>query len=132
MPIIKSAKKRARQSIVRRARNNTLKKNLKKSQKRLHAAILNKSKTGTNDNLRQYQSMLDTAVKKNYIHRKKAARRLSVAMLRAKGLIEPGTGKSAKPKAKQSPVKKATKLVAEKTAKKVAKKAKPAKKTVKK
>jgi small subunit ribosomal protein S20 len=80
MPVIKSAKKRARQEIVRRERNFLTRRRVKDARKSLVAAQGAKNKKKIEDSTRQLQSALDTAVKKNIMHKNKAARILSRAL----------------------------------------------------
>ena len=125
MPIIKSAIKRAKQTIKRRERNVATKRDIKDATK---AFMAKPSATG----LSAAQSEIDTAVKKGLIKKNTAARRKSQlsAIAKAAGVklnttkkVKTATKKSTKatPKTKVKP---ATKSVAKKvTAKKpVAKK----------
>lgn len=68
MPIIKSAKKAARQAEKRTAHNKQIKQDIK-------VAIKAFRKTPTGENLAKAQSEIDKAVKKNLIHKNTAARR---------------------------------------------------------
>jgi len=70
MPIIKSAVKRAKQTIKRRERNVGLKRDIKEAVKELMAKP-------TAATLSKAQSTIDTAVKKNLIEKNTAARRKS-------------------------------------------------------
>lgn len=106
MPIIKSAKKRARQEIVRRERNATVKRRLREAIRSFDEAVETGKKAAIDKALKNVQSELDTAVKKNLIHRNKAARKLSQLNKRAK---EAGGTKSAK---SGSTAKKSTKKAA--------------------
>ncbi len=115
MPIIKSAVKRMKQTVVRRERNVALKKDIKSATK----AFLAKPSA---DTLSKAQSELDKAVKKGLLKKNTVARRkanLSAVAKAANVKLATGTAKkaSAKPAAKKAPAKKP-----------VAKKA-PAKKT---
>ena len=122
MPIIKSAKKRVRQTSKAKSRNDVTRKNLRLAIKKLQSSFT--SKKGASESLAAAQSNIDKAVKKGLIHKNKAARKKSqlAAAAKAAGVkLE----KSATPKAKPA-VKKA---VAKKpTTKKVAAKKAPAKK----
>ena len=135
MPIIKSAIKRARQAVVRRERNVATKKNVKAALKAFQA----KPSAST---LSELQSAIDTAVKKNVLDPRTAARRKATYSKQAKEAgvkLASGTKKpAAKPAAKKAttakPVAKkasAKKPAAKTTAKKPAAK-KPATKTTKK
>ena len=68
MPIIKSAKKAARQAEKRTAHNQQIKKDIK-------TAIKAFQKTPTGENLKKAQSELDKAVKKNLLNKNTAARK---------------------------------------------------------
>lgn len=74
MPIIKSAIKRVRQTDKKNARNTQTKRNLKVASKELMAAIDKKDSKKAGVALKNVQSCLDTAVKKNVMHKNKAAR----------------------------------------------------------
>jgi ribosomal protein S20 len=123
MPIIKSAIKRAKQTIKRRERNIGIKKDIKGAVK----AFITKPSAKT---LAAAQSELDTAVKKGLLKKNTVARRKSQLSRIAK---EAGVKLEAakKPAAKAAPAKKATaeKAPAKTTAtKKPAAKKAPAKK----
>lgn len=111
MPIIKSAIKRARQTLKRRDRNVTIKKDIKGATKDFFA-------NPTSDGLSKAQSEIDKAVKKGLIKKNTAARRKSSLAKAAKAAG-----------VKLTPAKKATAAKAPAAAKKpAAKKAAPAKK----
>lgn len=74
MPVIKSAMKRARQAEKRRARNVATKRALRSVVREFEAAVSKKDKKQTAELLPQVYSAYDTAVKKNMIHKNKAAR----------------------------------------------------------
>lgn len=126
MPIIKSAIKRATQALVRRDRNQTTKRNVKAAVKAFEAKP-------TAATLSKAQSAIDTAVKKNILEKRTAARRKANLSKTAKAAgvkLTSGTRKaqSAKPAAKKAPAKKPVAKAA--AAKKpVAKKPAGAKKT---
>lgn len=87
MPNIASAKKRLRQSIVRRARNRAAKSALKTVIRKVHAAIGKGDLAAAETTFRLAAKKLDQAAAKNVIHANAAARvksRLSAAMKRAK------------------------------------------------
>ncbi len=120
MPIIKSAKKAARQSVKRTAHNQQIKRAMKNALKEFKA-------NPTGENLRKAQSEYDKAVKKCLIKKNTASRRKANLAKLAKALsVEPATKKSAaKPAEKAAPAKKAApkatatkKTVAKKTAEK--------------
>ena len=72
----KSAKKRAKQSQVRRLRNKSVKTTLKNLEKKLRSA---KEAGGENKDelLRKTQSAIQKAAKKGVIHKKTASRKIS-------------------------------------------------------
>ena len=74
MPIIQSAAKRARQTKRRTAQNSVVKRRLKEAERNLEGALAAKSKKDLTSLFSKFQSNLDTAVKKNLIHKNKAAR----------------------------------------------------------
>ncbi len=72
----KSAKKRAKQSQVRRLRNRSVKTTLKNLEKKLYAA----KEEGSDDKeviLKKFQSAMHKAAKKGVIHKKTASRKIS-------------------------------------------------------
>lgn len=77
MPIIKSAKKRVKVAKKAAVRNS-------KTRRSLKAAIKAFETKSTADNLRKAQSALDIAVKKNVIHKNKAARKKAQLAAEAK------------------------------------------------
>lgn len=125
MPIIKSAKKRARQTQVREARNRLTKKNMREAIKALREDAKNGGKNAA-ELFKKAQATIDTAVKKNVLHKNNGSRKKSRlnAELKAAGINPQGT-KSTKAK-----VATAKKPVAKKPATKTAAKPKaaPAKK----
>ena len=130
MPIIKSAIKRAKQTIKRRERNVGIKRDIKEATK----AFLAKP---TAEGLSAAHSEIDTAVKKKLLKKNTAARRKSQLSKAAKAAgVKLATGKktAVKPAAvKAAPAKKAAVKVATKPAaakKPVATKVTPAKKAV--
>ena len=118
MPIIKSAIKRAKQTLKRRERNISIKKDIKTAVKAFSAEPSAKT-------LAAAQSEIDTAVKKGLIKKNTAARRksaLSKIAKKAGVTLEAAAKKpAAKPAAKKTATKKAP-------AKKPAAKKAPAKK----
>lgn len=118
MPLIKSAIKRARQALVRRDRNQSTKKDVKTAVK----AFQTKPSASS---LSKAQSAIDTAVKKNLLNARTAARRKAALSKEAKAAgVKPATStkkKTATATAKKSPAKKTP-----------AKKASPAKAAAKK
>lgn len=77
MPIIKSAKKALKQSLVKRERNFRVRRTIKETLKELTAT----TKTGDVDAAQKMLSkaykVIDTAAKKNILHNKNAARKKS-------------------------------------------------------
>ena len=108
MPIIKSAKKAARQSVKRRENNQQIKKTIRAALKEFH----NKP---TADNMKKVQSEYDKAVKKGLIKKNTASRRKAKLAIFAKAAGVKNTAaakKAAAPKAtaeKKAPAKKAEK-----------------------
>ena len=116
MPIIKSAIKRAKQTIVRNERNVATKRTLKEAVKAFRA-------TPTAATLSAVQSAIDTAVKKNVLNKKTAARRKALYAKEAKAAgVKLAGAKKAAPKAAPK--------AAAKPAAKAATKATPVKKPV--
>lgn len=122
MPIIKSAIKRMKQTLKRRERNVSLKRDIKSAYK----AFLAKPTAAT---LSAAQSELDTAVKKGLLKKNTASRRKSqLAKVAKEAGVKLGATKkpAAKPAATKKPVAKAAPKTA--AAKKPAVKKSPAKK----
>ncbi|MBL9124892.1 MAG: 30S ribosomal protein S20 [Planctomycetaceae bacterium] len=87
MPNIKSAKKRLRQSLIRRARNRSVKATLKSHVKKVRAEIAAGNIDEANAAFKTLQVKLDRAAAKNVIHANAAGRvksRLSAAIVAAK------------------------------------------------
>ena len=125
MPIIKSAIKRAKQTIKRNARNVGIKRDIKEATK----AFMAKPTAAT---LSAAQSEIDTAVKKKLLKKNTAARRkANLSKIAKEAGVKLSTGKKAAAKpaaAKATPAKTAAEKPA--ATKTVAKKA-PAKKATK-
>lgn len=132
MPIIKSAKKRARQTESRTIRNVKTKRTLREAIKSFTQAVATGKAEAITDAQKKANSAIDTAAKKNIIHKNKAARRKSqlntIAKNAATGTAAKKT-KTAKPatktattKAKAAPKKAAVKKAAKPAAKKTSKK----------
>ena len=103
MPIIKSAIKRAKQTLKRRERNISIKKDIKTAVKAFSAEPSAKT-------LATAQSEIDTAVKKGLIKKNTAARRksaLSKIAKKAGVTLEASKKPAAKPAAKKTAAKKA-------------------------
>ena len=133
MPIIKSAKKRVKVAAKAATRNSKTKRDLKDALKSFYAALTGGKAEKVSAAHVTAVSAIDTAAKKNVIHKNKAARKkkqLVVAMKKAN--IKPLVGK--KTVAKPAKVTTAKKTIAKPAAKKPATKkavkkpaAKPAK-----
>ncbi len=135
MPIIKSAKKAARQSVKRTAHNQQIKKDIKTALKAF-------KKNPSAENMKKIQSEYDKAAKKGLLKKNTASRRKAAIAKFAKAAgVKPSasTKKAApakKPATKVAPAKAAAKKPAAKAttkapAKKPAAKKAPAKKTPK-
>lgn len=74
MPIIKSAKKAAKQSLVKKARNVSTKRRLHSVQKDLTAVVKDGKKTEATEMLSKVYKVVDTAAKKNVIPFNRASR----------------------------------------------------------
>lgn len=123
MPIIKSAIKRAKQTIVRRERNIGIKKDIKGAVKAFHAAPSAKT-------LAAAQSELDTAVKKGLLKKNTVSRRKAQLAKIAKeaGVKLAPAAKKAAPAAEKKPAAKKTTTTKTAAAKAPAAKKAPAKK----
>lgn len=114
MPIIKSAIKRAKQTVIRRERNVATKRALKDAVKAFNAAP-------SAATLSSAQSAIDTAVKKNVLNKNTAGRRKALLSKTAKEAgVKLTATKKAAPKA--APAKTAAKPAAKPAAKAPAKK----------
>ena len=127
MPIIKSAKKRVKTAEKAAIANSKTRKSMRNTIKELRTAIEKGDKKSLPELYSTAQSTIDTAVKKNILHKNKAARnkaRLSDEVKNAGGSVKvsatkpmQATKKPAKAKAtptkktavKKTPAKKATK-----------------------
>ncbi|MDO5481255.1 MAG: 30S ribosomal protein S20 [Candidatus Saccharibacteria bacterium] len=79
MPIIKSAKKAARQSIKRKAANQQIKKSIK-------SALRDFKTNPTPENMRRVQSEYDKAAKKGLLKKNTASRQKSALVRLSKAL----------------------------------------------
>jgi small subunit ribosomal protein S20 len=77
MANIDSAKKRARQSEVRRAHNASLRSRMRTAIKRVRKAIADGDKEGAQRELRSAASVLDSTAGKGIVHKNMAARNKS-------------------------------------------------------
>ncbi|HET9721949.1 MAG TPA: 30S ribosomal protein S20 [Candidatus Saccharimonadales bacterium] len=124
MPIIKSAKKRVKIAAKARARNVKTKRGLREALKAFSKAVDSGKPTDIATAQQAVTRELDRAVKKNILHKNKAARQKSDLSARAKAAgVKPSKAAAkkapAKPAVKKAPVKKTTpkKAAAKKTAK---------------
>lgn len=130
MPIIKSAKKRVRQTVKRKARNQNLKRELRTEIKALMAAVGEKNSKKAAEQLTRVQSQLDKAVKKNILKKNTAARKLSQLSDKVKATgAKPSTAKprSVTKSSKSTPASKAKPAAKKPAAKKTTAKKAPAK-----
>ena len=74
MANIKSAKKRARQAVKRRAHNMALRSRFRTYLKKVNAAIESGDKSAATDALKTARPVIDSMVTKGIIHKNKAAR----------------------------------------------------------
>lgn len=125
MPIIKSARKRAKQTKVRTARNLTTKRSMRSEIKAVESAVKAGDGKAAAEALVSAQSAIDTAVKKNIIHKNRAARKKSQLSTMVKSVS--GSKPSAKAKKPAAKTTKSAPKTASKSAKPATKKA-PAKK----
>lgn len=105
MPIIKSAKKRVKITAKATARNNTVRRKLRDALKTFQAAVTSGKSAEINKARSEADSVIDTAAKKNIIHKNKAARKkaqLAKAAKAAGAKITPTAKKSAPKKAPAS------------------------------
>jgi small subunit ribosomal protein S20 len=84
MPTTKSAKKRLRQSLERRARNRSVKSSLKTQIKKVSATAAEGNAKDTEEEFRLAVKKLDQAAAKRVIHPNKAARLKSRLVKRLK------------------------------------------------
>lgn len=103
MPIIKSAAKRVKQANKRQARNAQTKRNLRDNTKALEAGVAAKATKNLDELLANVYGAYDTAVKKNLIHKNKAARKKSYYSTLVKSI---STSKTKKTTTKKTPTKK--------------------------
>ena len=106
MPIIKSAVKRAKQTKARTARNLGTKRTVRTEVKAVENAVAAGKGKEAGEALVRAQSALDTAVKKNIIHKNKAARKKSQLSAMVKTVSGSKPAAKAKPAAKKAPAKK--------------------------
>ncbi|QQR54904.1 30S ribosomal protein S20 [Candidatus Peregrinibacteria bacterium] len=78
MPIIKSAKKRAKQSLVRQARNYNVRTAVRKSMRSVMDAVKAGDKAEAEKMMSTAYKQIDLATKKNVLQKNTAARRKSL------------------------------------------------------
>src|SRR3990167_7920852 len=107
MPIIKSAKKRVKVASYAHSRNLNTKRQVREALKKFSAALETGKPAELAKAQREAVSALDIAVKKNIIHKNKAARFKSGLAKKVKEAgIKPAKATAAKPAAKKSVAKK--------------------------
>ena len=84
MPLNKSALKRERQDIVKKAHNRVVKSRVHTAYRKLNDAIIAKNREEVETNLRLYMSEVDKAVKNNILQRNNGARKKSRIVKRIK------------------------------------------------
>lgn len=93
MPIIKSAKKRVKQAEKKQIRNYTWRAKVKTYMRKVLDATKKGDKTAAEKYLKEAYSVIDTALKKNILHRNNAARKKSLLARAVKGakdkVVEP-------------------------------------------
>ncbi len=113
MPIIKSAKKRVKTAAKANVRNTRTRRSMREAIKAFDKALQSGKMTEIIKSQNQAVSAIDTAAKKNVIHKNKAARSKARLASRAKlAGVKPGKASpkaaAAKPVAKKTPAKKTT------------------------
>lgn len=119
MPIIKSAKKRVKQTEKATIRNAKTKRTLREAVKAFHKALAEGNAEEVAKTHAAVNSAIDTAAKKNIIHKNKAARRKAAINNEARGVAagdkavkraisQPAAGAVKKTGAKKAAAKKAT------------------------
>ncbi len=114
MPIIKSAIKRARQTVKRRSHNNNVKTAVKQDIRVVMDALAAGDAKAAETAMRAAQSEIDRAVKKGALHKNTASRRksrLAAAAIKALAPVE-----KTEPKAKSTKTAATKKPAAKKTA----------------
>jgi small subunit ribosomal protein S20 len=88
MANIRSQIKRNRQNVVRHARNQSIRSELKTRAKKALAAAESGDATAAREELRLAQQRIDTAAAKGAMHRRTAARRKSSLTRRVSALLD--------------------------------------------
>ena len=73
----KSARKRAKQNVVRRMRNNSVKTRVKNAVKKVRMEAENGSQESAVVELNKVKSLIDISAKKGVYHKKNASRKIS-------------------------------------------------------
>ncbi len=108
MPIIKSAKKRVKQSATANLRNARTKRTMREAIKAFNQAVAGGKAADIESARQSATSAIDVAAKKNVIHKNKAARQKSAISAKAKAAGAKVTKKApAKPVTKKTSPKKA-------------------------
>ena len=102
MPIIKSAKKRVRVSEKATIRNAKTRRTLREAVKSFHKAIAGGKSAEIAETHKSAVSAIDTAAKKNVIHKNKAARKKSQLSAAAKAAGAKPVASAKKPAAKKA------------------------------
>ena len=108
MPIIKSAKKRVRQTKSAAIRNSKTRRSLREALKSLQTSLKANDTKKVKTDFSRSQSALDTSVKKGLIHKNKAARKKKQlsAQIKAAGIkfskTSPKVAKKPAPKTKKT------------------------------
>ncbi len=97
MPNIKSAKKRLRQNIRRRARNRSVKRALRTQCRKVREAVLARDLPRAQSEFRLAAKLLDRAASKRIIHPNAAGRLKSRLSARIKKLAQPATAQASAP-----------------------------------
>ena len=126
MPIIKSAKKRVKVSAKAATRNAKTKRTLREAVKSFQAALKGGKSADISAAHAKANSAIDTAAKKNVIHKNKAAHKKSQLAAAAKAAGSKPAAAAKKAPAKAAPKKAAAKPAAKKSATKKAPAKKPA------
>ncbi len=106
MPIIKSAKKRVKTAAKANLRNTRTRRDMREAIKAFNKALESGKSTEVFKLQQAAVSTIDTAAKKNVIHKNKAARFKSRISSQAKSAGVKSTKSAAKPTAKKTPAKK--------------------------
>ena len=126
MPVIKSAKKRVRQTAKATARNMRIKKSLREAVKHLQTAIDKRDHKKIKQTQSQVDSILDTAAKKKLFHKNKVARKKSQVAKTVKAATKKSVSSKPSPVKTKKPTVAKTKPTAKKTTVKKAVAKKPA------